>query len=266
MAMLTGLIEPSEGHIKIDSRNLLYEPMQAKAKMGFVPQDFAFYPTLSARDNLIFFGRINGLHGRRLKQRIDDVLCMVDLMDCARQPVSTFSNGMKRRLNIAIGLLHDPPLLILDEPTVGVDAHMRQAILDSLKSLNEGGMTVLYTTHRMEEAQRLCHRVAIVDNGQMIALDTPEALIGKSGVGIMRISFSGTITQNQIAQLDQLTPFTVLDAQDTHIYLKMKEPNQDIKEVLAVTEKAKIQIKRLDVLEPSLETVFLQLTGRSLGH
>ena len=264
IGMLTGLIDPSEGRITIGDVDLLAKPKEAKAQLGFVPQDFAFYPTLSARDNLIFFGRIYGIRGRRLRQRIDDVLHIVELHERADQAVSTFSNGMKRRLNIVIGLLHEPHILILDEPTVGVDAHLRQVILENLKELNRDGLTVLYTTHHMDEAERLCHRVAIMDRGRMIAVDTPEALIGKSGKGMIRVTFREPISQTQIDQMVQCGPLTVLGVHNSHIHLKRNNTDHDIKDVLALTEKAKIRIKSLDILEPSLETVFLQLTGRSL--
>ena len=265
IGMLTGLIDPSCGRIVIDGVDLLARPKQAKAKIGFVPQDFAFYPTLSARDNLVFFGGIYGLHGRRLRQRTEAVLHMVELQDRSAQVVSTFSNGMKRRLNIAIGLLHEPHILILDEPTVGVDAHRRQVILEDLNNFNRDGLTVLYTTHRMDEAQRLCHRVAIMDRGKMIAMDTPSALIGDSGEGIIRVRFSDGIPQTRMDQLAQLGPLKILDTKRTAFHLKTKDPDKVIKEVLALSEEAKIRIKSLDVLEPSLETVFLHLTGRSLN-
>jgi ABC-2 type transport system ATP-binding protein len=172
---------------------------------------------------------------------------------------------MKRRLNIAIGLLHEPHILILDEPTVGVDAHMRQAILENLKNFNRDGLTVLYTTHRMEEAERLCHRVAIMDKGKMIAMDTPSLLIGKSGEGIVRVRFSEPVPQPQIDQMALLGSLTLFDPYVAHIHLKTTKADNVIKEVLASTERAKIRIKSLDFLEPSLETVFLHLTGRSFS-
>jgi ABC-2 type transport system ATP-binding protein len=265
IGMLTGLIDPSEGRIMVGEVELHAKPKEAKAQLGFVPQDFAFYPTLSARDNLSFFGRIYGIRGKRLRKRTDDVLYMVELHDRADQAVSTLSNGMKRRLNIAIGLLHKPRILILDEPTVGVDAHLRQVILENLKELNQNGLTVLYTTHRMDEAERLCHRVAIMDKGQMIAVDTPGALIRESGKGMIRVTFSEPISQTQIDQMVQFGPFTVLSVHNAHIHLKRNDTDHDIKELLALTEKAKIRLKSLDILQPSLETVFLQLTGRSLS-
>ena len=245
---------------------LIARPKEVKAKMGFVPQDFAFYPTLSSKDNLYFFGRIYGLHGRRLRQRTEDVLKMVGLKDRSGQAVSTFSNGMKRRLNIAIGLLHEPRILILDEPTVGVDAHMRQGILENLKNLNREGMTVLYTTHRMEEAQQLCHRVAIMDRGTMIAVNTPSELIGDSGEGIIRVRFSGPIPQSHIAQISQIALSTVLDKDGTQIHLKTNDADHVINEVLTLTKKWEVHIKSLDILKPSLETVFLHLTGRPINE
>lgn len=265
IGMLTGLIEPTAGQITIDGLNLTAKPREVKAKLGFVPQDFAFYPTLSAKDNLLFFGEIYGLHGRRLRQRVHDVLEMVRLHDYAKQAVSTFSNGMKRRLNIAIALLHEPPVLILDEPTAGIDARMRQAILESLAHLNGDGLTVLYTTHRMQEAQRLCHRVAIIDGGRMIAMDTPSALIRESGEGIIRVCFGGPITESLIAQMAQLAPLTVLEERGTHIHLKTTDRDKVIREVFDFAETARVRIRSLDVLDANLETVFLHLTGRSLS-
>ena len=180
IGMLTGLVDPSGGQVMIDGLDLRQNPLKAKAKIGFVPQDFAFYPTLSARDNLIFFGRIYGLHGRLLRQRIVDTLDMVELTDRGGHAVSTFSHGMKRRLNIAIGLLHHPRILILDEPTVGVDAHMRQTIIDNLKALNKEGLTVLYTTHHMHEAERLCDRVAIIRDGRIVVDESLDLLKSSS--------------------------------------------------------------------------------------
>ena len=147
IGMLSGLIEPTGGYVSVDGVDLFSRPMEAKARLGLVPQSFALYPSLSARDNLVFFGRIYGLRGKRLGERIACALDMVELTDRANQTVATFSNGMKRRLNIAAGLLHEPKILILDEPTVGVDPQSRNAILESIRSLNHSGVTVLYTTH-----------------------------------------------------------------------------------------------------------------------
>lgn len=259
--MLTGLISPSEGKITIDALDVQANPLAVKAKIGFVPQDFAFYPTLSAKDNLLFFGRIYGLHGKQLKRRIDNVLQSVELLDKAGDTVSTFSNGMKRRLNIAIGMLHNPQILILDEPTVGVDAHVKQVILENLRALNQDGLTILLTTHHMEEAQRLCHRVAIMDKGTIIALDTPSALMGELDKGIVRACFSKPIPVALREEMATLGEVTFMEPSIAHILLRAVRAEKIITCVRSSAVTANVSIKSLSILEPNLETVFLHLTG-----
>jgi ABC-2 type transport system ATP-binding protein len=263
IGMLTGLIDPTKGRIKIDGVDLRSDPLQAKGKLGFVPQDFAFYPTLNARENLFFFGRIYGLHGRYLRRRVENVLQMVALNDCAGMAVSTFSNGMKRRLNIAIGLLHKPHILILDEPTVGLDTHMRQNILEHLKGFNCDGLSILYSTHYLEEAQRLCHRIAVIDRGKIIALDTPLQLIAGLGKGIVRVCFRETIPAFHLERLSQLGPLVHWDPTVAHIQLKENGAEHVIREVVASAEREGLSIKSVSTLEPTLETVLLHLTGRT---
>ena len=190
IAMISGLIQPSRGRILIDGLDLQERPREVKRKIGIVPQALSFYPSLSARENLSFFGRLYGLRGGLLHRRIRECLEVVHLQDRAGQLVGQFSHGMKRRLNIAIGLLHEPEILVMDEPTVGIDPQSRAEILEGLQSMNHAGVTVLYTTHYIEEAQTLCNRVAIMDLGKVIALDTPGSLIRGLGNGIIRIGFS----------------------------------------------------------------------------
>ncbi|HEX2981703.1 MAG TPA: ABC transporter ATP-binding protein, partial [Anaerolineaceae bacterium] len=187
ISMLAGLTSPTGGLIRMDGADLLGHSRQIKARLGLVPQELALYPTLTARDNLAFFGQIYGLRGKTLQQRIGEVLEIVQLSERAGEPIERFSGGMKRRINLAIGLLHHPDLLFLDEPTVGVDPQSRNAIFESIEALNQAGMTVIYTTHYMEEAERLCHRVAILDHGQIIALDTPANLIRNLAFGRIRM-------------------------------------------------------------------------------
>ena len=263
IGMLTGLIDPTEGRVKIGDFDLQVDPLKAKAKIGFVPQDFAFYPTLSARENLVFFGRIYGLHGRHLRRRADLVLQMVELNDCAGRAVSTFSNGMKRRLNIAIGLLHDPHILILDEPTVGIDTHRRQIILEQLQRFNSDGLSILYSTHYLEEAQRLCHRVAVIDKGKIIALDTPKQLISELGEGIIRVCFSKPIPSSHLDRLRQLGPLVHWDSTIAHIQLKKNSANHVIRQIVVSAEREGFSIESLNRLKPTLETALLHLTGRS---
>ncbi len=264
IAILCGLLEPSSGKILIDGEDFGSRSKALKAKLGLVPQDFAFYPTLSGRDNLLFFGRIYGLWGRRLEERVHAVLDIVQLMDHAEEMVKTFSNGMKRRLNIAIGLLHEPEILILDEPTVGVDAQSRNAILESLQALNRTGVTLLYTTHYMEEAQRLCQRVGIIDHGQIIALDTPLALMQGLGEGLICLELNRPADEMLLRELGQRGTIKIVDDEGRRLHLTVESKQRTLRELLEHLEKRDIQIKTLDVLGSNLETVFLHLTGRHL--
>jgi len=262
--ILTGLIEPTEGRITINGFDLLLRPRKLKARMGLVPQSFAFYPTLTARENATFFGRIYGLRGRSLTDRINVVLETVGLKDRSEQQVATFSNGMKRRLNLALGLLHEPDILILDEPTVGVDTQSRNAILESLEALNRSGVTVLYTTHYIEEAQRLCHRVAILDYGKLIALDTPAALIQGFGRYLIHIEFQEAFDETLLGEMERFGSVRVLDDQKRRIHLETDHTEEALKDLLVLRERRGILFKTLDIAEPNLETVFVHLTGRSL--
>ncbi len=264
IGMLTGLVPPTEGRVLLGGIDLFSKPMEAKSKLGLVPQSFALYPTLCARDNLLFFGRIYGLKGRRLKERIVQVLEIVGLKDRADQTVATFSNGMKRRLNIAVGLLHEPQILILDEPTVGVDTQSRNAIFESLERLNMSGITILYTTHYIEEAQRLCNRIAIMDEGKMIALDTPSSLIHNLGKGIIRLEFNMSANDTLLNQMERFGSVRVIDGQKRRVHLETDRTEQVLRELLALMENRAGLLKTLDILEPNLETVFIHLTGRNL--
>ena len=176
ISMLSCLLVPTQGDAFIGGHSVTRDPMAAKKIIGVVPQDIALYEELSALENLQFWGRMYGMGGAALKQRIAEVLEEVGLADKAKQRVKTYSGGMKRRINIAVGLLHRPRLLFMDEPTVGIDPQSRRNILDSVKALNRQGMTVLYTTHYMEEAQELSQRVGIIDHGRLIALGTQQEL------------------------------------------------------------------------------------------
>src|SRR4030067_79069 len=188
ISMLTCLFPPTEGHARIYGHDIVKEANQVKRLIGIVPQDLALYPTLNARDNLAFYGQMFGLGGADLKQRVETVLQYVSMTDRAKDAVKTYSGGMKRRINLAVGLINSPRLLFLDEPTVGVDPQSRNHIFESVERLNrEHGMAILYTSHYMEEVERLCHRVAIMDRRQIIAQDTPKNLVAMLGGGIIHI-------------------------------------------------------------------------------
>ncbi len=264
IGLLTGLIEPTHGHVTIDGVDLFSRPMEAKTRLGLVPQNFALYPALTAHDNLVFFGRIYGLKGRYLREQMARVLGIVELTDRANQTVATFSNGMKRRLNIAVGLLNGPKILILDEPTVGVDTQSRNAILESIRSLNKSGVTVLYTTHYIEEAQRLCDRVAIMDQGKIIALDTPARLIRDLGKGVIRIECNAGVDDQLLDQMNHIGLVRVIDDQKMRIHIETDHTDQSSRELLDLMKTREGLLKTLDISEPNLETVFIHLTGRNL--
>ena len=263
ISMMTGLFPPDSGSITIDGLNLATDTNAVKAKLGLVPQELALYPTLSARQNLNFFGRIYGLKGKALRARVDQVLEMVGLTERANDAIDTYSGGMKRRINIGAGLLHKPEVLFLDEPTVGVDPQSRNSIFEGIEELNREGMTIIYTTHYMEEAQRLCHRVAIVDEGRVIALDTPRALIRSLGGGIIIIGLQAEVEDilDQVAQLPSVKAATRSDGQ---LKIETQRLQEALMGVLDLTNRMDIGITSLELLEPNLESVFLHLTGKKL--
>ena len=266
MGILAGLISPDAGSVMLAGKQAMGNMTDVKKRLGLVPQELAFYPTLSAVDNLSFFGCIYGFRGQLLKEQIRDVLQIVQLEDRSKEPVSHFSNGMKRRLNLAIGLLHKPDILLLDEPTVGVDAQSRNAILESLQRLNREGVTILYSTHYMEEAERLCGDLAIFDHGRIIARGSPRDLVQSLGEGLLRVKFLAPLSEDFLDQLrsSALTPWTSDENMVVQIKLDSKNKESAIRLVFAGADTWKLTIRNLQVLEPSLESVFLNLTGREL--
>ena len=266
ISMLSCLLKPTEGSATVAGFNIIRQSAEVKRRIGLVPQDLALYPTLSARDNLLFFGRIYGLKGSDLRQRVDDALKMVGLSDRAGDAVETFSGGMKRRVNIAAGLLHRPEVLFLDEPTVGVDPQSRNFIFENVESLNQDGLTVLYTTHYMEEAQRLCDRVAIIDQGQIIALDTPKALINSLGGGIIHLGVPPEMPGSLIAEVERLPSVQDVAHKDGKLEITAQHAQHALIGVIKVFNEADVSITSLEILEPNLETVFLHLTGKRLRN
>jgi ABC-2 type transport system ATP-binding protein len=264
ISMICGLLVPDGGEITVAGRPIRRDDPAAKAALGLVPQDIALYPDLTARENLRFFGRLQGLRGRRLDERIAAVLDVVELRDRADDRVETYSGGMKRRANIAAGLLHEPELLVLDEPTVGVDPQSRNAILGSIEALAGSGLSVLYTTHYMEEAERLCHRVGIIDEGRLVAEGTRAELV-RSITQHTRVRLTGT------GRLDELTAAArALDGvqaatlADGGVDLLVEDASRALPRFIDAAEHAGVTVTGLDVVEPDLETVFLELTGKAL--
>jgi ABC-2 type transport system ATP-binding protein len=264
ISMLTGLLEPTGGQITVDGLDLKKHTNEVKAKMGLVPQELALYPTLSARQNLLFFGRIYGLKGSELRQRVDEVLEMIGLTDRADDAIEDYSGGMKRRVNIGAGLLHKPQILFLDEPTVGVDPQSRNAIFESVEALNRAGMSVIYTTHYMEEAQRLCHRVAIVDLGEVIALDTPSALIRGLGGGIIAIGLEEGKVEEMLEPFGAVSGVKAVSRTDGKVKVETQRMQEALMGILELTNQQDVRITSLEQWEPNLESVFLHLTGKKL--
>ncbi len=264
ISMLTALLEPTGGKITVDGLDLKAHTSKVKAKMGLVPQEMALYMSLSARQNLMFFGRIYGLKGKELRQRVDEVLDMIGLTERADHAVEKYSGGMKRRVNIGAGLLHKPDILFLDEPTVGVDPQSRNAIFESVEALNRAGMSVIYTTHYMEEAQRLCHRVAIVDEGKLIALDTPTALIRSLGGGVVMLGVAEGAPDDLTERIAQVPAVKSATRSDGHLKIETQRLQEGLMGTLDITNQLDVRITSLEILEPNLESVFLNLTGKKL--
>lgn len=181
ISILCGLFPPTSGKILIDGKDIHTELNSIKNIVGVVPQDIALYPTLTARENLAFYGSMYGLHGKNLKNKIEGWLQKLGLIDAAKRKVSTYSGGMKRRVNLIAGVLHSPKILFLDEPTVGVDVQSRNVIIEHLKEINAAGTTIIYTSHHIEEAQNFCTHVCIIDQGKILTEGTPSELISRNG-------------------------------------------------------------------------------------
>ncbi|HEY6058680.1 MAG TPA: ABC transporter ATP-binding protein [Candidatus Limnocylindrales bacterium] len=264
ISMICGLLTRDGGSVVVDGRPIDPGATSAKAAIGFVPQDLAIYPDLTARENLAFFGRLYGMSGRALDARVAELLEVVGLADRAKDRTETFSGGMKRRLNIAVGLLHRPKLLVLDEPTVGVDPQSRNAILESVEALGEEGMAILYTTHYMEEAECLCDRVGIIDEGRIRAEGTRRELVSLVG---QRDRVTLTATGNVVAAAAAARRIAgVVEATicDCGLDVLVDEARSRLPLLLEAVVDAGAVVRSVEVIEPDLEAVFLHLTGKAL--
>jgi ABC-2 type transport system ATP-binding protein len=280
ISMISGLLEPTRGEASIGGHSMAREPLKAKRLLGVVPQEVALYPRLSARQNLEFFGKMYGLIGKELEQRVDEVLEFIGLTDRQRDRIDTYSGGMKRRVNIGVGLLHRPALIYMDEPTVGIDPQSRRRILDTVKQLrDEQGMTVLYTTHLMEEAQKLSDRVGIIDHGEIIALGKQGDLIQQVGEED-RLNFKvgdqpveEALLRRMESQVEGVT-HAMYDPpgeggegpanQSGLIVVHARRGRKALPDLIRLSAQAGVDIHSIEVREPDLEAVFLKLTGRAL--
>ena len=264
ISMVVGILARDAGTVTVDGRPHGVHDTAGKALIGYVPQELALYRDLTARENLRFFGRLYGLSGRQLARRTDEVLEVVGLADRAGQRVDKYSGGMARRLHIGVGLLNRPRLLVLDEPTAGVDPQSRNAIMDSVAQLAGEGIAVLYTTHYMEEAERLCDRVGILDLGRLRAEGTRRELVALVGTGdevIFGVDGDAASTADQLGVLPRVTR---VRTDEGRIHLMVDDAAGQLPDLLSAAAQAGVLVRSVEVREPNLEAVFLHLTGKAL--
>lgn len=261
--VLCGLVIPDSGEAHLNGVDVIRAPVEARRHLGVVPQEVTLYKELSARDNLGFFGQLYGLRGRELKARVHDVLTRMSLADRSREPVERFSGGMLRRLNIAAGILHRPKVLLLDEPTVGLDPQTRAAILDLIRSIAREGTAVVYTTHYMDEAERLCDRIAIIDHGAILAEGTLPQL--KQAAGEREIvALRGTFRPDAgPPDLGSLPGVEIIKMTEEEILFSLANAERQVSSILEKIGSVG-EVREVAIRQPSLENLFIKLTGREL--
>ena len=264
ISMLSCLLQPTQGDALVLGHSIVKDQTAVRAALGVVPQDIAIYPDLSARENLNFWGKMYGLRGSMLKQRVDEVLEIIGLTDRQKGASGKFSGGMKRRLNIGIALLHKPQVVIMDEPTVGIDPQSRRNILDNVLELNKQGMTVLYTTHYMEEAQELSNHIAIIDKGKVIAYGTHAELIKLVGEQDRLQLTLNTESERVLDKWRTIDGVNKVTAQDGTVTLLANDSNFVLPRLFESAAAVSTRITSVDIQEPNLEAVFLHLTGKAL--
>ncbi|MBU5266331.1 ABC transporter ATP-binding protein [Virgibacillus proomii] len=265
ISIMSSLVEPTQGDIYFNNHRILKKPKPLRKITGIVPQEIALYIDLTAEENLQFFGRIYQLKGAKLKERVNDVLQIIGLTDRRKEVVKKFSGGMKRRLNIGVALLHEPELIIMDEPTVGIDAQSRNYILETVKRLNkEKNVTVLYTSHYMEEVEYLCDRIYIMDKGNLIASGTKEEirriLSGEKTIVIK----ANRLTELFINELKTHPLINSINVEEKQITIMVAKEVNMFADLIKLAEKASLELSSVNIKTPTLEDVFLHLTGRAL--
>lgn len=266
ISMLSTLLAPTSGDALINGFSIKDGNMQVRKYIGIVPQEIALYDELSALENLNYWGKLYNLSGQALNHRVSEVLEQIGLSNRAKDRLKTYSGGMKRRVNIAAGLLHKPKLLFMDEPTVGIDPQSRRMILDMVKELNQQGMAILYTTHYMEEAQELSNRVGIIDHGKLIAVGTQEELTQQVGEtdSIHILTDPTDDLQSIAAKLNGFDGIIRVIVEETGLTLITNDAESNLAPIINQASQAEAHIKSIEIVEPNLETVFLHLTGRAL--
>lgn len=263
ISMICGLLKPDAGKVTIAGNNLWADPPKAQKHLGVVPQEIALYDDLSGAGNLKFWGKLGGVPKSEIQDRVATMLKRLDLEDRGKDAVKTYSGGMKRRINIGCALMHEPDLVLLDEPTVGIDPQARERILEFVQSLTADGMAVLYTTHYLEEAEKLCDRIGIIDHGKLLAEGTLQELQSRLGADQVFI-LEGDLSDASPEELPALTDqFKVLQQQERQWVVsseKEQHPSESLKALLDLP----LQLDNVAYKKPNLNDVFLQLTGRDL--
>jgi ABC-2 type transport system ATP-binding protein len=261
--MISGLLRPDEGTVRIENYNLWESPRAAKRLLGLVPQDLALYQEFSARENLRFWGGLYGLPRSQLKKNAEELLERVGLADRAGEPVSRYSGGMKRRLNLALGLVHQPKVLLLDEPTVGIDPQARHNILEIIRDIARQGTAVILTTHHLEEAEKLCDRMAIIDEGKILQAGSVTELAHLVGARDV-VALHGEFTAAELRQCLVAEPVSFLAVDDHAASLRLVRTDYGIASLVNRLTAAGIELADIAIQKPTLESVFLKLTGREL--
>ncbi|MBA2937992.1 ABC transporter ATP-binding protein [Paenibacillus sp. CGMCC 1.16610] len=262
--MLSGLLKIDGGEMIVDGLSVAKDPLEVKRLIGLVPQELAIFESLSARENVTFFARLYGLRGALLQSRVKEALEFVGLSDRANDKPNAFSGGMKRRLNIACAIMHHPKLIIMDEPTVGIDPQSRNHILESVKTLNRMGSTIIYTSHYMEEVAAISTRVGIMDHGHLIACGTQEELRGKVAQDNKVVLQVAHLSEEAVKELRDHPKIKQVNAQEQALELLVGSSQAYLQDILFILSKHNVKIQSLVQVEPDLEALFLSLTGRTL--
>ncbi|MGI6632677.1 MAG: ATP-binding cassette domain-containing protein [Bacillota bacterium] len=264
ISMISGLLTPTSGSIFLKGEDVTKSPWKVKSILGLVPQDIALYPTLTARENLFFWGKMYSLSGALLRERVDAALEYAGLTDRANERIDTYSGGMKRRINISAALLHKPEFLIMDEPTVGIDPQSRSHILETVLSLNREGITVLYTSHYMEEVEYLCSRIAIMDRGKIIAAGTQDELKKTVGDSDRVHVVVSEANEEILADIRSIPGVQEVELLDSAIHVLVKNGHERAAAIMDAISRGGSKVSSVSIEEPNLESVFLKLTGRAL--
>lgn len=264
ISMISTLLKPDSGNILFKDQNIVKNPKAIQSVLGIVPQEIALYPTLTGYENLKFWGNAYGLKGTALKEKIDEVSSIIGIKERLKDKVEKYSGGMKRRINIGSALLHDPEILIMDEPTVGIDPQSRNHILETIKTLNKKGMTIIYTSHYMEEVEYLCDRIYIMDEGVVIANGTKDELVSSVNKDKKIVIEFEQDPNGLMYEIEKLEGVTRVEQEGNILTLLTENKDNMMKKIIEKSSEVNVDIISIDVEKPNLESVFLHLTGKAL--